>query len=109
MDLSPPALNFVLINGFLSFDQKDLTLQAKTIWIQQGGLFIGTAAQPYTYQANIILNGEKDDVFTVIDPSASGNKMLVITGALEMYGTPPSITWTRLTAIAPVGANTINV
>jgi hypothetical protein len=82
LDLSPPALNYVLVNGLLYFEFKDLTFQANTIWVQQGGIFIGTPTKPYTYKANIILNGNKDDRFTVLDPDASGNKMLAVTGAL---------------------------
>ena len=41
---------------------------------------------PYNQYANIILHGEKDDFKMVIDKSASGNKMLAVTGGLELYG-----------------------
>jgi hypothetical protein len=109
LDLSPPALNYVLVNGLLYFDYQDLTFQANTIWVQQGGIFIGSPAQPYTYKATIILNGNINDTYTVLDPSSSGNKMLAVTGALEFYGSPPNVTWTRLAAIATAGSNTITV
>ena len=82
LDISFPAFNYVLINGLLTFDYKDLTFQANTIWVQRGGIYIGSPSKPYTYKANIILNGNKDDLYTVLDPDASGNKMLAVTGAL---------------------------
>lgn len=59
----------------------DLTFQANTIWVQQGGILIGTPKKPYTYQAKIILNGNIGDNYTVLDSGASGNKMLAVTGA----------------------------
>jgi hypothetical protein len=82
LDMSPPAFYYVLINGLLTFDYKDLTFQANTIWVQQGGIYIGSPSKPYTHKATIILNGNKDDLYTVLDPDASGNKMLAVTGAL---------------------------
>jgi hypothetical protein len=45
----------------------------------------------------------------VLDPDASGNKMLAVTGALEFYGKPIKNVWTKLTAIAPFGSSTIQV
>jgi hypothetical protein len=50
--------------------------------VQQGAVYIGSKDNPYTYKANIILNGNKNDLFTVLDPDASGNKMLAVTGGL---------------------------
>lgn len=81
--MNPPAFDYVLINGLLYFDDtKDLTFAANKIWVNLGGMFIGTKTNPFQHQATIILNGEKDDYYTVIDPGASGNKMLAVTGAL---------------------------
>lgn len=45
----------------------------------------------------------------VLDPDASGNKMLAVTGELEFYGKQITNVWTRLTSIASVGATTIQV
>ena len=41
LDVSPPALAYVTINGLLTFKKMDLTFQAKTIWVNQGGIYIG--------------------------------------------------------------------
>lgn len=45
----------------------------------------------------------------VIDADASGNKMMVVTGGLEFYGTVTNNIWNRLTAIAPAGSQSIKV
>jgi hypothetical protein len=107
--MDTPALGKVIINGLLYFNKQDLTFQAKTIWVNQGGIFIGRQNKPFPNKATIILNGEKDDPYTVIDSGASGNKMLAVTGGIEFYGITPRTVWTRLTEIAAKGASTITV
>ena len=107
--MDTPALGKVLINGLLYFKKMDLTFQAKSIWVNQGGIFIGKSTEPFPNKATIILNGEKDDPYTLIDAGASGNKMLAVTGGIQFYGITPKTVWTRLTAIAPKGATTITV
>ena len=82
LDVSPPQLAYVNINGLLTFKKMDLTFQAKTIWVNQGNIFIGKSTEPFPNKATIILNGEKDDLYTVIDAGASGNKMLAVTGGI---------------------------
>jgi hypothetical protein len=56
-----------------------------------------------------MLHGTKDDKYLLIDPEASGNKMLAVTGGLEFFGVAPTTPWTKLSQIAPVGATTIKV
>jgi cell migration-inducing and hyaluronan-binding protein len=110
LDMSPPEFYYVHINGLLYFDDtQDLTFKAYTIWVDLGGIYIGTAANPYQHQATITLNGGINDLYTVIDPDASGNKMLAVTGALEFYGKPLTNIWTRLAAIGKVGDTSITV
>lgn len=110
MDVDPPVLNYLLVNGILTFDQmRDNKLEAHYIWVKQGELNIGKQNTPYIYNAEIILHGEKGDRYLVLDPDASGNKMLAATGKLAMYGTTPGTIWTRLTEIAEKNATTINV
>jgi len=35
--------------------------------------------------------------------------MFVVTGNLELYGSPPATAWSRLTAFADIGATSITV
>ena len=90
LDIDSPILNYVEINGILIFDRsRDNTFQARYIWVKQGIIQIGSATSPFTNKANIILHGAKNDSYLVVDPDASGNKMLVVTGGLEFYGIEP--------------------
>jgi hypothetical protein len=45
----------------------------------------------------------------VIDQDASGNKIMIVTGGLEFYGSATDNIWNRLTAIAPAGSTSITV
>ena len=99
-----------MIQGILNFDRsRDNVFQAKKIWVQKGKIKIGSADKPFTMKANIILHGNKDDRYMVVDADASGNKMLAVTGELEFYGNPPDTIWTRLTETAAAGATQIKV
>ena len=87
LDMSPPVLNYLEINGNLIFDNsQNITLQGQYIWVKKGTIRIGSVDMPYSQYANIILHGEKSDFQMVIDKSASGNKILAVTGGLELYG-----------------------
>lgn len=110
MDIDPPQFYYLEVNGLLIFNQtKDSKLEAKNIWVKNGRIIIGSEAEPFTHKAEIILHGEKDDPYVTLDPDASGNKMLAVTGGLFFYGKVPATVWTRLTAIATVGATSITV
>src|SRR5881396_3868979 len=55
LDVTPPALRGLTINGKLSFaDDKDLELSTEWIMVH-GELEIGTEAKPHTHQATITL------------------------------------------------------
>ena len=110
LDVDPPILGTVKINGILKFDAtRDNKFEAHYIWINQGSLEVGKSNLPFTKKANIILHGNKEDSYMVIDPDASGNKMLAVTGSLELYGKVPSTVWTRMTQTASAGQSVINV
>ena len=59
MDIDPPILNYVKINGFLTFDRSKAksVLQAKYIWVNQGKIIAGSPEEPYQNQIDIILHG----------------------------------------------------
>ena len=54
LDVSPPALRSLTINGKLSFaDDLDLALRSEWIYLAGGELDIGSEAKPYTRLATI--------------------------------------------------------
>jgi hypothetical protein len=57
LDVSPPRLFLILIQGTLIFDRKNLHLQAVYILVKGGTLQIGTEAEPFEQQATITLYG----------------------------------------------------
>ena len=57
----------------------------------------------------IQINGQKTDTGYTIDPLVAGNKMLVVTGILNLHGKAPGTTTTTLSATAAAGATTISV
>jgi G8 domain/FG-GAP-like repeat/Right handed beta helix region len=103
LDVSPPALKSLLIEGQLSADPgKDLNLTAD--WIIVNGtnakFNIGSETQPYTKRATITLTGTN----TAENIMGMGTKVLgVMGGRLELYGQTKR-SWTRLAATAPRGA-----
>lgn len=100
LDVSPPALKGLQINGTLIFDEKDLTLSSDWITVS-GRLEIGAEAKPFTHRATITLTGS--------DPSENiggmGTKMIGVSsgGTLEIHGEHRTA-WTRLAATALKGS-----
>ena len=83
LDVDPPLLNEVVINGILTFDRtRNNTFEAHKIWVKQVIIKIGSEVNPYVHNAKIVLHGEKEDKYMVLDPGASGNKMLAVTGGI---------------------------
>src|SRR5439155_27093230 len=67
LDVSPPALGSLTINGKLSFaDNKDLELTTERLWLH-GELEIGTEKAPHTRKATITFTDNvKDEDMTGI-------------------------------------------
>ncbi len=92
LDVSPPDLGDLSIQGTLTFGDEDLNLTATNIMVH-GALVIGTEETPYEKNAVITLTG------TDVDSSlmGMGNRGLgVMGGTLDLHGTPPSPTWSKL-------------
>jgi hypothetical protein len=107
LDVSPPPLRSLLLNGSLVFDRRDLELRAD--WIMVHGpavLQIGTPERPFTNRATITLTGRPSDESAM----GMGTKTLgvMMGGKLEIFG-EPRLTWTRLAATAAPGATTITL
>lgn len=112
LDIDHPApINIFIINGTLIIpdSQSEVTIIANSIWVR-GTLKAGSPAKPFVNNFNIIINGSKSSLNNiVVDSFEKGNKMIIVTGLLSLYGTSPGTTWTRLTEVLLPGANSMNV
>src|SRR5579872_194882 len=105
LDVSPPPLHGIRLNGTLSFaDNKDLELTTEWIMVH-GELAIGSEAAPHKRNATITLtnNVPGEDIETMGDRG-----IMLMGGTLSLHGTQKN-SWTRLTKTAAAGSNTIDV
>src|SRR5579863_8234399 len=111
LDVTPPALRSLTINGKLSFaDKKDLELSTEWIMVH-GELEIGTEAKPHMHHATITLtdNVKNEDMTGeggTNDRSDRG--IMMMGGTLNLHGTEKN-SWTKLAKTAEAGSNTIEV
>src|SRR5580704_13214459 len=110
LDVTPPALHGLTINGKLSFaDNKDLELTTEWIMVH-GELEIGTEAKPHTHQATITLTDNiKDEDFGGMGGNDRSDRgIMLMGGTLNLHGTEKN-SWTKLAETAAAGSNTIQV
>ncbi len=103
MDVSPPPLRSLQIDGTLIFADRDLALQAGYIGVS-GRLEIGTATRPATHRTEITLI-----TIPVDAQSPRLAKCLGVTGTLEMHGEPRGTGWTRLAQTAFAGTSSLSL
>lgn len=110
MDVDPPALNNLTIDGnLIADDTRDVTIIANYIHVRVGNFTAGSAVNPFQHKLTIQLNGNKSTTSFLIDPFLSANKLFVITGLVNFYGTPPTTTIASLTKTAFAGQKIIYV
>src|SRR6186713_3030389 len=105
LDVSPPALGGLTINGKLSFaDKSDLELTTEWVMVH-GELEVGTEARPFTHKATITLtNNVKDEQMM-----GMGDRGIMLSGGtLNLHGDQTN-TWTKLAKTAEAGSNSIEV
>jgi hypothetical protein len=106
LDVSPPALNGLSIDGTLTFSD-DADLELTTEWIMlHGELAIGTEAKPHSRKATITLtdNVKGEDVM-----AGMGDRGIMISGGtLNLHGDRTN-SWTKLSSTANAGATAIQV
>ncbi|MDR0780404.1 MAG: G8 domain-containing protein [Pseudomonadales bacterium] len=106
LDVSPPALGGLSIDGKLSFSN-NADLELTTEWIMlHGELAIGSEAAPHTRQATITFtdNVKDEDVM-----AGMGDRGIMISGGtLNLHGNRTN-TWTKLASTANAGATSIQV
>ena len=101
LDISPPDLAHVHIEGELVFARKDLALSTASM-IVHGRIEIGTPTQPFLQRATITLMPSKRP-----DEHGSMKGIIVNQGVVELHGEPREPSWTRLVETAPQGADRI--
>ena len=110
LDVTPPALHGLTINGKLSFaDNKDLELSTEWIMLH-GELEIGTEAKPHTHQATITLTDNiKDEDFGGLGGNDRSDRgIMLMGGTLNLHGNRTN-SWTKLSKTAEAGSNSIEV
>src|SRR5579864_2323467 len=110
LDVTPPALHGLTINGKLSFaDNKDLELSTEWIMVH-GELEIGTEAKPHAHKATITLTDNfKDEDFGGLGGNDRSDRgIMLMGGTLNLHGTEKN-SWTKLAQTAAAGSNTIQV
>src|ERR1700722_13041258 len=110
LDVSPPELHGLTINGKLSFgDNKDLELTTEWIMVH-GELEIGTEAKPHTHNATITLtdNVKDEDFGGMGGNDRSDRGIMLMGGILNLHGMEKN-SWTKLAETAAAGSNTIQV
>ncbi|OJW57629.1 MAG: hypothetical protein BGO57_00395 [Sphingomonadales bacterium 63-6] len=106
LDVSPPALRSLTIDGKLSFaNDRDLELKSEWILLAGGELEVGTEAKPFTRKATITLtdNVPNEDINTMGDRG-----IMMMAGTLNLHG-DRTHTWTKLAKTAKAGSATIEV
>ena len=106
LDISPPALGGLSIDGKLTFSN-DADLELTTEWIMlHGELAIGSEAAPHTRNATITLTNTvpNEDVM-----AGMGDRGIMISGGtLNLHG-DRTHTWTKLANTAQAGSTSIEV
>jgi cell migration-inducing and hyaluronan-binding protein len=105
LDVSPPALGGLTINGKLSFaDTADLELTTEWIMVH-GELEIGTEAAPHTHKAIITLT---DNVKNEQIMGMGDRGIMLSGGTLNLHGDRTNA-WTKLAKTAMAGSDSIDV
>ena len=105
LDVSPPALRSLTIDGRLSFaDSRDLELTSEWVLVH-GELQIGSEANPHTRKATITLTNDVqgEDIMTMGDRG-----VMLMGGTLSLHGNRKD-SWTKLARTAAAGSSTIEV
>jgi len=106
LDVSPPALGGVIVEGKLSFaDTADLELTTEWIMLH-GELAIGSESRPHTRKATITLTNRVPDEEPM---KGMGDRGIMITGGtLNLHGNRTNA-WTKLARTATAGSTSIQV
>ncbi|MGC1269422.1 MAG: G8 domain-containing protein [Croceibacterium sp.] len=106
LDVDPPALRSVTIDGKLRFsDDLDIGLDTEWIYVRGGELEVGTEARPHTRNATITLT----DTVPGEDINTMGDRgILLMRGTLNLHGDREN-SWSKLAKTAAAGSTRIEV
>lgn len=105
LDYSTPKFYFVLIEGHLIFDRRDLEFECLYLFIAHGGrLTVGTEMEPFRHKATITLHG---NVVAQELPTYGAKLIGCRDCIMDLHGEPRVRTWTRLREPALVGTERI--
>lgn len=105
LDEDTPALAGLTIQGTLEFSREDLNLTADWILVE-GTLRVGAPDDPFTHEAVITLTGD-DPEESIMEMGTRG--ILVMGGAIELFGLPPVVGWTKINAHAETGTSALQL
>lgn len=122
---NPPAMNKLIVHGALEFADDILNttssrrrrstagpvvLSAVHIFIEGGRLLVGSADSSFKEELHIKLRGNHHtpDMPLPNGPNL-GSKALGVFGTLELYGKPPNVYHTKLSATSAAGSNTLTL
>lgn len=110
LDMDPNPINNLTIDGnLIADDTRDVNIVANFIFIRAGNFTAGSPTNPFIHKLNIQINGAKTDTARTIDPLLSGNKLFVVAGSLNLYGSPPSTVIATLSETAFQNSTQIKV
>jgi cell migration-inducing and hyaluronan-binding protein len=110
LDVSPPALGGLTIDGKLSFaNSRDLELTTEWIMVH-GELEIGTEAKPHTRKATITFTDNvKGEDFAGMGANDKVDRgIMIMGGTLNLHGDRKN-SWTKLASTANAGSTSIQV
>jgi len=109
LDVDPPPLASLSVEGILRLARRDTALTAD--WIMVHGRFeIGSAAQPFAERATITLTGADTNQNITCSGLSMGAKFINVMngGELAAHGAPAT-SWSRLAADAAPGSRQVTV
>ncbi len=110
IDIDIAPIDYFIIDGTLvADDTRDVYITARSIFIRAGNLTVGSPTSPFQHKFTIQINNTKTDKGWFIDELIAGNKYIVVTGILNLYGVSPATVQTSLIRSASVGDTEIYV
>jgi len=114
MDISPPNLGCITINGKLTFlsnasHPRTLTLAVQCIKLWGTMEILGEDNNTFVGQATVIVNGAKgaSPPVTMGEGNFVGSKVISVAGRLAARGEIVTTTWTKLNSTVTAGSSTL--